>query len=155
MRNFLSCGSMLHFYHDSGVIILPEELIGPKTHSSEINDLVVINPQYLVNVMTRLHDISDHLDVDREHCNQWKKLQEKGITDINLLKHLIWKEFDSPATELVGILEASGMLCPISALAEVDDPEEGVVQDESESLGSEISKFIVPFHLKEKCLRGK
>ncbi|KAJ7391056.1 hypothetical protein OS493_021077 [Desmophyllum pertusum] len=143
--------SMLHFYHDSGVVILPEELIGPKTHSSEIDDLVVINPQYLVNVMTCLHDISDHLDVDREHCNQWKKLQEEGITDIRLLEHL-WKEFDSPATELVGILEASGMLCPISALAEVED---GVMQDESESFESEISKFIVPFHLKEKCLRGK
>ncbi|KAL9955205.1 hypothetical protein ACROYT_G036492 [Oculina patagonica] len=138
--------SMLHFYHDSGVIILPEELIGPKTQSPEPHDLVVINPQYLVKVMTCLHDIPKHLDVDREHRKQWETLKEEGITDIGLLEHL-WKDFDSPAKELVGILEASGLLCPASSLTEVEDPEEGP--------GSEISKYIVPFHLKEKCLEGK
>lgn len=117
--------------------------------------MVVINPQYLVDVMTCLHDIPEHLDVDREHSRQWKTLQEKGITDIGLLEHL-WKDFYSPAAELVGILEASGLLCPISSLAEVEDPEEGDVQDESEGLvGAEISKYIVPFHLREKCLKGK
>ena len=104
--------------------------------------------------MTCLHDIPEHLDVDREHSKQWKTLQDQGITDIGLLKHL-WKDFDSPATELVGILEASGLLCPISSLAEVEDSEEGGVQDESEGIGSEISKYIVPFHLKAKCLKGK
>ena len=116
--------------------------------------MVVINPQYLVDVMTCLHDIPERLDVDREHSKQWKTLQEQGITDIGLLKHL-WKDFKSPATELVGILEASGLLCPISSLAEVEDQEEGGVQDGSESIGSEISKYIVPFHLREKCLKGK
>ncbi|KAL9955207.1 hypothetical protein ACROYT_G036494 [Oculina patagonica] len=146
--------SMLHFYHDSGVIILPEELIGPKTQSPEPHDLVVINPQYLVNVMTCLHDIPKHLDVDREHRKQWETLREEGITDIGLLEHL-WKDFDSPAKELVGILEASGLLCPASSLTEVEDPEDGDVQDGSEGPGSEISKYIVPFHLKEKCLEGK
>lgn len=145
--------SMLQFYHDSGVIILPEELIGPKTQSSELQDLVVINPQFLVDVMTCLHDIPTHLDVEREHRRQWNTLQEQGRADMNLLEHL-WKGFDSPATELVGILEASGMLCPISNLADVEDPEDGDDQDESE--GSDpVSKYIVPFHLKEKSLKGK
>ena len=131
-----------------------EELIGPETQNSELHDLVVINPQYLVNVMTHLHDISEHLDVDREHSGQWKTLQEQGVIDISLLEHL-WKDFDSPATQLVAILEATGLLCPISSLAEVEDPEDGGMQDESEDLGSEICKYIVPFHLREKCLKGK
>lgn len=123
-------------------------------HNPELHDLVVINPQYLVDVMTCLHDIPEHLDVDREHSTQWKILQEKGITDIGLLEHL-WKDFDTPAIELVGILEASGLLCPVWSLAEVEDPEDGDVQDKSEGPDSKISKYIVPFHLREKCLKGK
>ena len=104
--------------------------------------------------MTCLHDISEHLDVDRQHCTQWKTLQDRGITDIALLEH-VWRNFDSPVTELVGILEASGMLCPISTIAEVEDPEDRGVQEESEETGLEVRKYIVPFHLKEKCLKGK
>ena len=130
-----------------------EELIGPKTQSSELQDLVVINPQFLVDVMTCLHDIPTQLDTDREHRGQWKLLQEQGRADMGLLEHL-WKDFDSPATELVGILEASGMLCPISNLADVGDPEGG--GEQSESGGSDpVSLYIVPFHLKERSLRGK
>ena len=134
--------------------LFSEELTGPETHNADLHDLVVINPQYMVDVMTRLHDIPEHLDVDREHSKQWKTLQEQGVTDIGLLEHL-WKEFDSPATELVAILEALGLLCPISSLAEVEDPEDGGMPDESEGLASEIKKYIVPFHLREKGLRGK
>ncbi len=134
--------------------LFSEELIGPKTNSPELHDLVVINPQYLVNVMTCLHDIPEHLDVDREHSRQWETLQEQGITDIGLLEHL-WKGFENPATELVGILEASGLLCPVPSLAEVADPEDSGVQDESGGLGPEISTYIVPIHLIEKCLKRK
>jgi len=127
--------------------------MGPKTQSSELEDLVVINPQFLVDVMTCLHDIPEHLDVDREHRGQWKKLQEEGRADMNLLEHL-WRGFDSPATELVGILEASGMLCPISNSVGVEGPEDGREQGESE--GSDpVSQYIVPFHLEKKSLKGK
>lgn len=115
--------------------------------------MVVINPQFLVDVMTCLHDIPTHLDVEREHCGQWNTLQERGRADMNLLEHL-WKRFDSPATELVGILEASGMLCPISNLADFEDPEDGSEHDESEGSDS-VSEYIVPFHLKEKSLKRK
>ena len=130
-----------------------EELIGPKTQSSELQDLVVINPQFLVDVMTCLHDIPTHLDVEREHRGQWKVLQEQGRADIGLLEHL-WKDFGSPATKLVGILEASGMLCPISNLADFEDSEDGSEQDESKA-SDPVSKYIVPFHLKEKSLKRK
>ena len=104
--------------------------------------------------MTCLHDISEHLDVDRQHHSQWTALQDDGITDINLLEH-VWKGFDSPATELVSILEASGMLCPISTLAADEDPEEHGEKEHSEELDPEISKYIVPFHLKKRSIRGK
>ena len=104
--------------------------------------------------MTCLHDIPEHLDVDREHRRPWTTLQEHGVADMNLLKYL-WKDFDTPATELVGVLEASGMLCPVSTSAEDEDPEDSIAPDEGEENGSEVSKYIVPFHLKEKCLKGK
>ena len=102
--------------------------------------------------MTCLHDIHKYLDVDREHRGQWKVLQEQGRADMGLLEHL-WKDFGSPATELVVILEASGMLCPISNLSAVEDPEDGSDQDESEGYDP-VSQYIVPFHLKEKSLKG-
>lgn len=117
----------------------------------------MINPQYLVDVMTCLHDIPESLDVDRQHCTQWKTLQDRGITDISFLEH-VWKDFNSSAIELqtlVGILEASGMLCPISALAKVEDTEDRTENEEGEEMGLQLSRYIVPFHLKEKCLKGK
>lgn len=99
--------------------------------------------------MTCLHDIPEQIDVDRQHCAQWKTLQDHGEADISFLEH-VWKEFSSSATELVGILEASGMLCPISTLAEAEDPE-----DQGEGMGPGITRYIVPIHLKEKCLKRK
>ena len=104
--------------------------------------------------MTCLHDVTDRLDVDRRHRGQWKTLQEDGVADIELLK-FIWEDYESPVSELVGILEASGMLCPISASAEEKEHEDGTVPGEGDENGAETSKYIVPFHLKEKCFTGK
>ena len=104
--------------------------------------------------MTRLHDISDHLNIDREHQSQWEILQEHGVANLNLLDYL-WKDFKSPATQLVGILEACGMLCPISSSVEDEDREDGTKPVKGDETESEISKYIVPFHLKDKCLKGK
>lgn len=115
---------------------------------------MVVNPQYLVDVMTCLHDISDHLNIDREHQSQWQTLQDHGVATIELLEYL-WKDFKSPATELVAILEASGMLCPISSSTEDEDQEDGTKPVRGDENGPEIRKYIVPFHLKGKCLKGK
>ena len=132
-----------------------EELTrGPETHNADLHDLVVFNPQYLVDVLTRLIHIPEHLDVDREHSKQWKTLQEEGVANNSLLGHL-WKDFDSPATELVAILEALGLLCPISSLAEAEIHEGGGMHEESEGPVTEINKYFVPFHLRETCLREK
>ena len=99
-----------------------EELIGPETQDPRINDLVVVKPQYLVDVMTYLHDIPDHIDVKRQHCSHWKTLQDSGITDLNFLEE-VWKNLKNSPTALVGILEAAGMLCPILTLKGVEDAE--------------------------------
>ena len=104
----------------------------------------MINPQYLVDVMTCLHDIANHLDVDREHHPQWQKLQNQGIADIELLHH-VWKHFDSPASDL----------CPVSASARVEDPEDHSEHDEGEDINTGTREFIVPFHLKGKTLKRK
>ncbi|XP_068672801.1 uncharacterized protein [Montipora foliosa] len=116
--------SMLSFYHDSGVIILP-----------------------------------DRLDMDRLHSDQWQALQDRGITDISFLEH-VWKDYgspgahqDSPVAQLIGILEAFGMLCPMPTLGDAKNPE----QTESNSGGTEAgtSKYIVPLHLKDRNIRRK
>ena len=135
---------------------LSGELIGPETQNTEMNNLVVINPQYLVDVMTCLHDIPDHLDVDREHRPHWQKLQDQGITDMELLNH-VWKKFNSPASDLVAILEACGMLCPISSSVRVEDPESHSEKDEGRDRDreTETRTFIVPFHLEVKSLKKK
>lgn len=131
-----------------------EELIGPETQDPRINDLVVVKPQYLVDVMTYLHDIPDHIDVKRQHCSHWKTLQESGLTDLNFLEE-VWKNLENSPTALVGILEAAGMLCPILTLKGVEDVEgcgEGEGADEVES---EVRRYIVPCHLKTRCLKRK
>ena len=38
--------------------------------------------------MTCLHDISDHLNIDREHQSQWQALQDHGVATIELLELL-------------------------------------------------------------------
>lgn len=115
---------------------------------------MVVKPQYLVDVMTYLHDMPQHIDVERQHCSQWKTLQDSGITDLNFLEE-VWKKLENSPTELVGILEAAGMLCPILAFKRVEDADgcgEGVVGAEMES---EVRRFIVPCHLKTRCLKRK
>ena len=135
-------------------LLFSGELVGPDTQNTEITNLVVINPQYLVDVMTCIHDIANHLDVDREHLPQWEKLQDQGVADMDLLCH-VWKNFGSPASDLVAILEACGMLCPISASARVENPEEHSEQDEGKEMETSTSEFIVPFHLESKSLKRK
>ena len=137
-----------------GAIFFLGELIGPETQNTEISNRVVINPQYLVDVMTCLHDIANHLDVDREHHPQWQKLQNQGITDMKLLQH-VWKNFDSPASDLVAILEVCGMLCAFSASARAEDPEDYSEHDEGGDMETGTREFIVPFHLEGKSLKGK
>lgn len=131
-----------------------EELIGPETQDPRINDLVVVKPQYLVDVMTYLHDIPDHIDVERQHCSQWKTLQDSGITDLNFLGE-VWKNLENSPIELVGILEASGMLCPISALKGVEDAEGCGEGEQAAEVESEVCRYIVPCHLKTRCLKRK
>ena len=104
--------------------------------------------------MTCLHDIANHLDVDREHRPQWQKLQNQGMADIELLHH-VWKNFDGPASDLVAILEVCGMLCPVSASARVENPEDRREHVEGEDVNTGTREFIVPFHLKEKTLKRK
>ena len=139
----------------SNLYCFVEAMVGPQTEYHSVNDLVVVNPQYLVDVMTSLHDIPDCVDVNRQHRAQWSNLQEHGIADIGLLEHA-WQSFQSPSEELVGILEATGMLCPLQPCLNTDGSDSPCpIASDTEAQERGTKKFIVPIHLKEKCLRKR
>ena len=53
-----------------------EALIGPS--GQEHQELVVLDPQYLVDVMTSLHDIEKHIAENRQFRGHWNTLKQEG-----------------------------------------------------------------------------
>ena len=128
------------------------ELIHLSRQHSHLEDKVVLDPQYLVDVMTCLYDINQIVDTERQYKNNWRDLEEKGMASKELLKYA-WKDFQEPLEDLLILLEGVGMLCPL----EVECPKVStppVSHDES-TIESHMTMYVIPFHLNEKSLYGR
>ena len=62
--------------------------------------------------MTCLHDIEKQMQEDRRFRGHWNTLKNEGLATMELLE-FAWKEFENPAKDLIGILQAAGLLCPV------------------------------------------
>lgn len=88
---------ILHFLHDRGTIVYQD---GP----DDPDGLVVLDPQWLVNVIRQILDVAQSKDESMKICKRRKQLQDKGILAEELLDH---------ACEKLGVCEIKESLTVI------------------------------------------
>lgn len=131
------------------------ELIHSSAQHPHLKDKVVLEPQRLVNVMTRIHDINLVADKERQFKSHCRVLEEKGMADEELLKYA-WKDFSDTIEDLVVLLEGVGMLCPLQIrCSELPSLPSSPARDDESATASQVTKYVIPFHLKEKFLNKR
>lgn len=91
---------------------------------SMISELVILSPQYLVNLMTSIHDVPKDRNFKRQFSDERKKLESQGRISSHVLKY-VWGDKDDDAEILVQLLSCFNILYPL-----VDDAEEEQSQEE-------------------------
>ena len=97
---------VLDFLHDKRILIHFSD-------TPELDKLVVLDPQWLVDVFKKVITIPPYDSKEKEFEELWCKLQTKGILEKKLLHH-VWEtlSFDEETTEsLLKILEKFSLLC--------------------------------------------
>ena len=120
----------------------PGKLVTAENQISEINDLVVVKPQYLVDLITSLSKEPNLLVFAQRYQHLSKKLLDKCITDIE--RERICRDLASPVSEIVRGLEEFDLRCPISKLQQVTEPKS---HGEGHDIGTGIGK--------RECLKRK
>ncbi|XP_028415846.1 uncharacterized protein LOC114539418 [Dendronephthya gigantea] len=132
--------SMLTFFHDSGLILLPG-IMHDVSEESVGKDLVILSPQYLVDIMTSIHEVPKNNEnhFKRQFSNEFKKLKEEGRVAGTLLEH-IWKDKVEDVDVLAELLSSFKLL---HALYTESDKKVA-------SCPTEAKEFIIPCMLKDK-----
>ena len=115
---------MLNLLHDQRVLIHFDD-------TPELNKIVILDPQWLVDVFKKVITIPPFKKSKREHREQWKKLEEKGILEKKLLNDLWDPLFDSrenfDVNSLINMMEKFGLLCPWPSSDQCGSPSEYLV----------------------------
>ena len=96
-----------------------------------LNKIVILDPQWLIDVFKEVITIPPFKKSKREHTEQWKKLEKRGILEKRLLEDL-WdplldtrENFD--VDSLINMMEKFGLLCPWPSSDESGSPSEYLV----------------------------
>ena len=96
----------IDFLHDQRILIHFDS-------TDELNKLVVLDLQWLIDVMKEVITIKRYDDGEREFKFLWRKLQKEGILEEKLLQH-VWDpligEYDT-SKGLIAIMEKFSLLC--------------------------------------------
>ena len=99
--------TMLNFLHDLRLLIHFDD-------TPELNDLVVLDPQWLIDVFKKVITVRPYHWTEKQYVDLWCKLERKGILEEKLLKH-VWSSL-IPQKEtcegLIAIMEKFTLLCP-------------------------------------------
>ena len=116
--------TMLNLLHDQRILIHFDD-------TPELDKIVILDPQWLVDVFKKVITIPPFKKSKREHREQWKKLEEKGILEKRLLKDLWDPLFDTRENfnlnSLINTMEKFGLLCPWPSSDESGSPSEYLV----------------------------
>ena len=116
--------TMLNLLHDQRVLIHFDD-------TPELYKIVILDPQWLVDVFKKVITIPPFKKSKREHREQWKKLEKKGILEKKLLNDLWDPLFDTrenfDVNSLINMMEKFGLLCPWPSSDESGSPSEYLV----------------------------
>ena len=100
--------TLLNFLHDQRILIHFAD-------TPELNRLVVLDPQWLIDVFKEVITIRPFQGKEKEFKKLWGKLEKEGILDEELLDHVWGPLFDNKETpeSLIAIMEKFSLLCPL------------------------------------------
>ncbi|XP_044166110.1 uncharacterized protein LOC114967473 [Acropora millepora] len=102
--------TVLDFLHDQRIIIHFDD-------TDELNELLVLDPQWLIDVFKKVITVRRFDRIERGFKNLWLKLEREGILEEKLLKHMwgsLAKEHHT-FENLIAIMEKFSLLCSWSS----------------------------------------
>ena len=99
--------TLLNFLHDQRILIHFDD-------TPVLNDLVVLDPQWLVDVFKKVITVKPYDQEERKFKELWRRLETTGILDERLLEHEWGPLLDQQETSasLIKIMEKFSLLCP-------------------------------------------
>lgn len=95
--------TLLNFFHDQRILIHFDD-------TPELNKLVVLEPQWLIDVFKKVITVEQYDHEEREVKHLWGKLEKTGILREKLLKHA-WSDQKETSESLVTIMEKFSLMC--------------------------------------------
>ena len=98
--------TLLNFLHDQRILIHFDD-------TPELNKLVVLNPQWLIDVFKKVITVKPYDHEEREFKDLWQKLEETGTLEQKLLEHAWGALLDQEETSdsLIAIMEKFSLMC--------------------------------------------
>ena len=98
--------ALLNFLHDQRILIHFDE-------TPELNKLVVLDPQWLIDVFKKVITVKPYDHEEREYKDLWQNLEQTGILEEKLLEHVWGALLDQEETcdSLIAILEKFSLMC--------------------------------------------
>ena len=96
----------IDFLHDQRILIHFD-------NTTELNKLVILDLQWLIDVMKKVITIKRYDDGEGEFKFLWRKLEKEGILEEKLLQH-VWEPLtgeDATFESLIAIMEEFSLLC--------------------------------------------
>ena len=96
----------IDFLHDQRILIHFD-------NTKELNKIVILDPQWLIDVMKKVITIKRYDDGEGEFKFLWRKLEKEGILEEKLLQH-VWEPLtgeDATIESLIAIMEKFSLLC--------------------------------------------
>ena len=132
----------IDFLHDQRILIHFD-------NTDELNKLVVLDLQWLIDVMKKVITIKRYDDAEREFKVVWRKLEKEGILEEKLLHHLWDPLIGKYATfeSLIAIMEKFSLLCSWPASDDLSSREYLVPSMLKTHPPQHITRLIASAHL--------
>eukprot|EP00057_Strongylocentrotus_purpuratus_P010399 XP_011664873.1 PREDICTED: uncharacterized protein LOC105438579 [Strongylocentrotus purpuratus] len=140
--------TMLTFYHDLGYVVYYG---GIEDQQSLLRDMVILNPQWLIDVFKQVITILDPAERDGIMSDAWTTLEEDGILEDRLIQHM-WQGFLEQKEALVKLMTKFDLICeaPVERLQQ--GQQDGVDTEVSNATGKVVKKrYYVPSRLTSHC----
>ena len=99
--------TLLNFLHDQRIIIHFDD-------TPELDKFVVLDPQWLIDVFSKVITVQPYIHKERKYKELWRNLETTGILEQTLLEHVWAPLLDQQETSesLIAIMQKFSLLCP-------------------------------------------
>eukprot|EP00057_Strongylocentrotus_purpuratus_P008611 XP_011663085.1 PREDICTED: uncharacterized protein LOC105437779 [Strongylocentrotus purpuratus] len=140
--------TMLTFYHDLGYIVYYG---GIEDQQSLLRDIVILNPQWLIDVFKQIITILDPAEMEGIVSDAWTTLEKDGILEDRLIQHM-WQGFLEQKEALVKLMAKFDLICEAPAERHQQEQQDGVDTEVSNEAQKVVRKrYYVPSRLTSRC----